>query len=298
MRTESPSLLMALLVVQSATGLLFRVDPLTGVATRVDLGETLLTNGDGLLVVGTTPYVVQNRLNQMAVIKLSPDGTSGVLVDTLTSPASGENTGFDARRPSRSLETACIYPTRASRPRSSRRPSSESLASTAVELYRRGMTLVIERLQQAQNARAAPRLAALFTDDYQSVQPAHPNRGFGGSSQVFANWSSNLRQHSGLHRRAPRLDSGRRQGVERVALARDPHGRLGAVRARSDHRHRTEQHARGGPSLYGAHRVRRRRHRDRCARDDRVADRLIRKSGRITPDPIRGRHPLSPARVL
>ncbi|HKF86912.1 MAG TPA: nuclear transport factor 2 family protein [Propionibacteriaceae bacterium] len=181
---------MALLVVQSATGLLFRVDPLTGVATRVDLGETLLTNGDGLLVVGTTLYVVQNRLNQVAVIKLSPDGTSGVLVDTLTSPASGENTGFDARRPSRSLETACIYPTRASRPRSSRRPSSGSLASTAVELYRRGMTLVIERLQQAQNARAAPRLAALFTDDYQSVQPAHPNRGFGGSSQVFANWSS------------------------------------------------------------------------------------------------------------
>jgi sugar lactone lactonase YvrE len=77
----------ALLVVQSATGFLFRVDPLTGVATRVDLGETLLTNGDGLLVVGTTLYVVQNRLNQVAVIKLDPDGTSGVLVDTLTSPA-------------------------------------------------------------------------------------------------------------------------------------------------------------------------------------------------------------------
>jgi sugar lactone lactonase YvrE len=76
----------ALLVVQSATGFLFRVDPETGVATRVDLGETLLTNGDGLLVVGTTLYVVQNRLNQVAVIKLDPDGTSGVLVDTLTSP--------------------------------------------------------------------------------------------------------------------------------------------------------------------------------------------------------------------
>jgi sugar lactone lactonase YvrE len=75
----------ALLVVQSATGFLFRVDPETGVATRVDLGETLLTNGDGLLVVGTTLYVVQNRLNQVAVIKLDPDGTSGVLVDTLTS---------------------------------------------------------------------------------------------------------------------------------------------------------------------------------------------------------------------
>jgi streptogramin lyase len=85
----------ALLVVQSNTGLLFRVDPGTGVATQVDLGDTSLTFGDGLLVVGTTLYVVRNQLNQVAVIKLDPAGTSGVLVDTLTSPASGENTGFD-----------------------------------------------------------------------------------------------------------------------------------------------------------------------------------------------------------
>ncbi len=52
------------------------------------------------------------------------------------------------------------------------------------------MTLVLERLQEAQNAHDAEQLAALFTDDYQSVQPAHPNRGFGGSDQVLANWSS------------------------------------------------------------------------------------------------------------
>jgi sugar lactone lactonase YvrE len=87
----------ALLIVQSATGFLFRVDPDSGSATRVDLSGTLLTAGDGLLVVGTTLYVVQNMLNQVAVIKLDPAGTSGVLVDTLTRPASpGEpNTGFD-----------------------------------------------------------------------------------------------------------------------------------------------------------------------------------------------------------
>src|ERR671910_3083851 len=46
----------ALLVVNSATQLLYRVDPDTGVATQVDLGGTPLTNGDGLLVVGTTLY--------------------------------------------------------------------------------------------------------------------------------------------------------------------------------------------------------------------------------------------------
>ena len=76
----------ALLVVNSATQLLYRVDPDTGVATQVDLGDTRLANGDGLLVVGTTLYVVQNQLNRVAVIRLDPDGTSGVLVDTLTSP--------------------------------------------------------------------------------------------------------------------------------------------------------------------------------------------------------------------
>jgi sugar lactone lactonase YvrE len=74
-----------LLVVQSNTGLLFRVDPDTGNATQVDLSGTLLTNGDGLLVRGTTLYAVQNLLNQVAVIKLNAAGTSGTLVDTLTS---------------------------------------------------------------------------------------------------------------------------------------------------------------------------------------------------------------------
>jgi sugar lactone lactonase YvrE len=74
-----------LLVVQSNTGLLFRVDPDTGNATQVDLSGTLLTNGDGLLVRGKTLYVVQNQLNQVAVIKLDAAGTSGTLVETLTS---------------------------------------------------------------------------------------------------------------------------------------------------------------------------------------------------------------------
>lgn len=76
----------ALLVVQSNTGLLFRVDPATGVAHDVDLGGYLLTNGDGLLVEGRTLYVVQNRLNKVAVIKLNARGTRGELVRTLTSP--------------------------------------------------------------------------------------------------------------------------------------------------------------------------------------------------------------------
>jgi streptogramin lyase len=76
----------ALLVIQSSTGILFRVDPETGVATVVDLDGVVLTNGDGLLVVGRTLYVVQNQSNTVAVIRLNPAGTSGDLVDQLTDP--------------------------------------------------------------------------------------------------------------------------------------------------------------------------------------------------------------------
>ena len=76
----------ALLVVQSSTGFLFRVDPATGRATRVDLGGTLLTDGDGLLLAGRTLYAVQNQLNQVAVLRLARCGTRGTLTRTLTSP--------------------------------------------------------------------------------------------------------------------------------------------------------------------------------------------------------------------
>jgi sugar lactone lactonase YvrE len=79
----------ALLVVQSVTGFLFRVNPATGVARRVDLGGAILTNGDGLLTIGRTLYVVQNRLNQVAVFHLNRSGTAGTLVETLT------DDGFD-----------------------------------------------------------------------------------------------------------------------------------------------------------------------------------------------------------
>lgn len=77
----------ALLVVNSATGRLFRVDPLTGKATPVDLGGALLTNGDGLLLRGRTLYAVQNVLNQVAVVRLDRSGTSGAVRRTITSPA-------------------------------------------------------------------------------------------------------------------------------------------------------------------------------------------------------------------
>jgi sugar lactone lactonase YvrE len=73
-----------LLIVQSGTGLLFRVDPATGVTRTVDLGGESVTNGDGLLRDGRTLYVVRNRLNTVAVFHLDSTGGSARLVDQIT----------------------------------------------------------------------------------------------------------------------------------------------------------------------------------------------------------------------
>lgn len=75
-----------LVVVQSATGTLFRVDPKTGVTTEIDLGGTLVSNGDGLLLLGRTLYVVRNQDNLIAVIRLASNLASGTEVRTITDP--------------------------------------------------------------------------------------------------------------------------------------------------------------------------------------------------------------------
>ncbi len=74
----------ALLIIQTNTGKLFRVNPRTGVARTVDLGGEPLTNGDGLLLDGRTLLVVQNRLNRIAVVRLNSAGTAGRIVDHIT----------------------------------------------------------------------------------------------------------------------------------------------------------------------------------------------------------------------
>ncbi|MEJ7715027.1 MAG: hypothetical protein WKF40_04690 [Thermoleophilaceae bacterium] len=54
-----------LIVVQSNTGKLFRVNPKTGLTSEIDLGSANVMNGDGLLLRGRKLYVVQNRSNQI-----------------------------------------------------------------------------------------------------------------------------------------------------------------------------------------------------------------------------------------
>ncbi len=76
----------ALLVINSSNGTLYRVDPVTGVATAVE-GGTGLASGDGLLLRGHTLYVVQNTLDKVAVLDVSDDGTSAVWQREITSTA-------------------------------------------------------------------------------------------------------------------------------------------------------------------------------------------------------------------
>lgn len=74
-----------LLVINSTTGTLYRVDPATGSATAVAV-DTPLTAGDGILLQGKELSVVRNRFNEIAVLRMSSDFSSATLVQTLTDP--------------------------------------------------------------------------------------------------------------------------------------------------------------------------------------------------------------------
>jgi hypothetical protein len=75
-----------LLAIQSSTGVLWRIRASDGSHMPVDLGGAPpLENGDGLLLIGKrTLLVVQNRSNQIAVVKLDRGYRSGRVVRTLT----------------------------------------------------------------------------------------------------------------------------------------------------------------------------------------------------------------------
>lgn len=74
-----------LVIVQTVTGGLFRVDPHTGATKRIDLGGDALPMGDGLLFAGSRLYAVQ-RSSNIAVVHLNDDLTSGVIERTIEDP--------------------------------------------------------------------------------------------------------------------------------------------------------------------------------------------------------------------
>lgn len=76
-----------LLAVQSSEGVLWRINPASGSHAPVNLHGAKLTDGDGLLLISKrTLLVVQNRSNQIAVVKLDRRFRSGRVVRTITHP--------------------------------------------------------------------------------------------------------------------------------------------------------------------------------------------------------------------
>jgi hypothetical protein len=76
-----------LIIGSMANGSLYKVNAETGYASLIDLGGLSIEFNDGLVLINHTLYVVQNILNTIVEIKLSPDLLSGSVVNVITDPA-------------------------------------------------------------------------------------------------------------------------------------------------------------------------------------------------------------------
>ncbi|OZC79123.1 superoxide dismutase [Rhodococcus sp. 06-418-5] len=74
----------ALIVVQSSTGNLYRIDKTSKEVTQVDLGGATLMNGDGMEMDDDTLYVVRNRDGLIAKVDLDDDGRTGAVTGEIT----------------------------------------------------------------------------------------------------------------------------------------------------------------------------------------------------------------------
>lgn len=76
-----------LIVVQSNTGKLFRIEIATRQVTPIDLGGATVTAGDGILLRGRSLYVVRNSLALITKVQLAGDLSSGTIVSETTDPS-------------------------------------------------------------------------------------------------------------------------------------------------------------------------------------------------------------------
>ena len=76
-----------LVIVQSNTGKLFRVEIATQEVTEVDLGGATVTNGDGLVLQGHTLYVVRNSNGLIVKVQMSGDFSRGRVVSSTGDPS-------------------------------------------------------------------------------------------------------------------------------------------------------------------------------------------------------------------
>jgi sugar lactone lactonase YvrE len=76
-----------LIVVQTNTGELFRIDTGSRKVVKIDLGGKTLTNGDGLVLDGSTVYIVRNQQGLIVPVRLSDDYASGDVGKAFTDPS-------------------------------------------------------------------------------------------------------------------------------------------------------------------------------------------------------------------
>ncbi len=76
----------SVIVVNSRTGGLHRVDPETGASVEIPVEGGPLVNGDGLLRRGKLLLAVQNRLNRVAVLRLSRNDAAATVRTTISDP--------------------------------------------------------------------------------------------------------------------------------------------------------------------------------------------------------------------
>jgi sugar lactone lactonase YvrE len=76
-----------LIVVQSNTGKLFRIEIATQEVIEIDTGDAELTAGDGLVLQGRTLYVVRNSFGEIPLVQLSGQLTSGKVHGVITDPS-------------------------------------------------------------------------------------------------------------------------------------------------------------------------------------------------------------------
>jgi len=84
-----------LVVVQSNTGKLFRIEIATRQITEFNLGGATVVNGDGILLQGSTLYVLQNAQGLLTEIRLNVNDASGTVIGSTTDPSFDYPTSLD-----------------------------------------------------------------------------------------------------------------------------------------------------------------------------------------------------------
>ena len=76
-----------LITVQYNTGELYRIDIESEEIVQIDLGGDSVTTGDGIVLDGTTLYIVRNQPGDIVPVELSEDFTSGEVGDSFSDPS-------------------------------------------------------------------------------------------------------------------------------------------------------------------------------------------------------------------